>query len=247
MVATIHRDEFDLFGPDSAPGSRVLDVFPSHVIVQQSLSKSDEDAAAFRSDLDGAWTSACADASCLIISADASVPNGCESSGRGCKWTVLYQLLGSRPQRKSNTLSFRLASQQPCHRVVVVWWSSQTWPWQLRLCWIQFIQFHAWGRFSPWKVVMWSTLGLPKTRCMHTLTLWHVPSHWEWGVHKKAHDAVASVWVGVGPHPHTSHNFLLVAVNISCNKKWHAQFSELSYHGIHSWTSRGPRGSPFFP
>jgi hypothetical protein len=27
----------------------------------------------------------------------------------------------------------------------------------------------------------------------HTLTMCHVPSRWEWGVHKKAHDAAASI------------------------------------------------------
>jgi hypothetical protein len=40
-----------------------------------------------------------------------------------------------------------------------------------------------------------------------TLTLWHVPSCWEWGVHKKAHDAAASVRVGAGLRPRTSPDF----------------------------------------
>jgi Reverse transcriptase (RNA-dependent DNA polymerase)/Reverse transcriptase-like len=73
-AADLHRDEYDPFGPDSAPGSRVLDVFPSRVIVRWSLSSSDEDAAAFRTELDGAWAAACVDPTCTVVSADASVP-----------------------------------------------------------------------------------------------------------------------------------------------------------------------------
>jgi hypothetical protein len=44
----------------------------------------------------------------------------------------------------------------------------------------------------------------------HTLTLWHVPSRWEWGVHKKAHDTAASIQVGAGLRPHTCHSHSLV-------------------------------------
>jgi hypothetical protein len=44
VVADVHRDEFDPYEPDSAPVSWVLDLFPSHVVVQQSLSSSDKDA-----------------------------------------------------------------------------------------------------------------------------------------------------------------------------------------------------------
>jgi hypothetical protein len=73
-AADLHSDEFDPFGLDSAPGSWVLDVFPSHVSVWQSLSSSDEDVAAFRAQLEGAWAAACADPTCTVVSADASVP-----------------------------------------------------------------------------------------------------------------------------------------------------------------------------
>jgi hypothetical protein len=72
-AADIHRDEFDPYGPDSALGSQVLDLFFSHVMVWRFLSSSDEDAAAFRSELDGVWPVACVDPTCIIVSVDASV------------------------------------------------------------------------------------------------------------------------------------------------------------------------------
>jgi hypothetical protein len=74
VAANMHRDEFNPYGPDSAPGSWVSNLFPSHVVVWWSLSLSDEDAAAFRSKLDGMWAAACTDPTCIVISADASVP-----------------------------------------------------------------------------------------------------------------------------------------------------------------------------
>ena len=33
----------------------------------------------------------------------------------------------------------------------------------------------------------------------HTLTLWHIPSRFEWGVQRRAHDVVTSLRVGQGP------------------------------------------------
>jgi hypothetical protein len=80
----------------------------------------------------------------------------------------------------------------------------------------------------------------------HTLTLWHVPSCWEWGVHKKAHDAAASVQVGVGLRPHT-HDFQLAAVDKACNAEWHTWFSELSYWGQSFLELKGPKGKPLLP
>jgi Reverse transcriptase-like len=81
----------------------------------------------------------------------------------------------------------------------------------------------------------------------HTLTLWHVPSCWEWGVHKKAHDAAASVRVGAGPRPCTSRDFQLVAVDKACNTEWHAWFSEPSYRGQSFLELKGPKGRPLLP
>jgi hypothetical protein len=79
----------------------------------------------------------------------------------------------------------------------------------------------------------------------HTLTLWHVPSRW--GVHKKAHDAAASVRVGAGPRPCTSHDFRLAAVDKACNAEWHTQFSEPSYQGQSFLKLKGPKGKPLLP
>jgi hypothetical protein len=52
----------------------VLDIFPSRVIVRRSLSSSDEDITAFRTELDGVWAAAYTDPTCTVVSADTSVP-----------------------------------------------------------------------------------------------------------------------------------------------------------------------------
>jgi hypothetical protein len=61
--------------------------------------------------------------------------------------------------------------------------------------------------------------------------MWHVPSHWEWGMHKKAHDAAASVKISVGARPRMSRDFWLAEVDILSLHDWHSRFSELAYRG----------------
>jgi hypothetical protein len=49
-----------------------------------------------------------------------------------------------------------------------------------------------------------------------SLTMWHVPSCWERGMHKKAHDAAASVKIYVGARPQTSRDFWLAEDDTHC-------------------------------
>jgi Reverse transcriptase-like len=64
-----------------------------------------------------------------------------------------------------------------------------------------------------------------------SLTMWHVPSRWEWGVHKKAHDAAASVKISVGARPRTSRDFWVAEVDTHSSRDSHSRFSEPSYRG----------------
>jgi hypothetical protein len=169
VVADLHRDKFDLFGLDSAPGLWVLDMFPSCVIVRWSLSLSDEDVTVFRSELDGAWAVACMDPTCTVISMDVSVPMEANLQAVACALVfrqgvqVKHVVMATRKRTPDEVecFPFRLASLQLCHRDAVGWLSSRTQPRQLRLCWIQ---FHAQGRCSPWTCARLFALGLPRTR-----------------------------------------------------------------------------------
>jgi Reverse transcriptase (RNA-dependent DNA polymerase) len=59
----------------------------------------------------------------------------------------------------------------------------------------------------------------------------HVPSPWEWGMHKKAHNAAASVKISVGARPRTSRDFCLAEVDILSLRNWHSRFLEPAYQG----------------
>jgi Reverse transcriptase-like len=210
-AADLHRDEFNPFGLDSAPGSQVLDLFPSHVVVWWSLSSSDEDAAAFRSELDGAWAVACTDPTCVVISVDALVPMEANLQvvacalvfQQGVQVSRVVTAAGKRTPDEVEHFSLQIgisaALSQGCSRLVV--FSDSTSAVEILLypvpCLGQVFSLDASKAIRPWFAEDEA----------HTLTLWHIPSQWGWEVHKKAHDAAASVQVGVGPCPHTSHDF----------------------------------------
>jgi hypothetical protein len=75
-AGALSRDEVEPFGPDSFPGSRVVDLFQLHIHTHAPPSRKDDEVAKYKTSLDVAWAAACGDESCCVVAADASVPSG---------------------------------------------------------------------------------------------------------------------------------------------------------------------------
>jgi hypothetical protein len=72
--ANIAGDKIEPFGPESHPGSRILDLWGSRVAHHAPLSKDKDDISVHIRGLNTAWAEARADPSCLVVAADSSVP-----------------------------------------------------------------------------------------------------------------------------------------------------------------------------
>ena len=80
-----------------------------------------------------------------------------------------------------------------------------------------------------------------------TLTLWHVPSRFEWGVQRRAHDVATSLRVSRGPRPRTSQGFFKSALDSLAQTEWHDLFEQASYRGRQFLDLKGPRDKPLKP
>jgi hypothetical protein len=75
-AGALSRDEVEPFGPDSFPGSHVVDLFQLRIHTHAPPSRKDEEVAKYKTSLDVAWAFACSDESCCVVAADASVRSG---------------------------------------------------------------------------------------------------------------------------------------------------------------------------
>jgi hypothetical protein len=75
-TGALSRNEVEPFGPDSFPGSRVVDLFQPRIHTHAPPSRKDDEVAKYKTSLDVAWAAACGDESCCVVVADASVPSG---------------------------------------------------------------------------------------------------------------------------------------------------------------------------
>jgi hypothetical protein len=75
-AGALSRDEVEPFGPDSFPGSRVVDLFQPRIHTHTPPSCKDDEVAKYKTSLDVTWAAACSDESCCVVAADASVPSG---------------------------------------------------------------------------------------------------------------------------------------------------------------------------
>jgi hypothetical protein len=234
-AATIQHDEYKVFGPESSPGNRIRDLYPHRIFTRCLPSKSDEDIVAYQADLKHTWLKACADELCLVVAVDVAVPKVATFQAVAC--ALIFQGgtqvdcvvsatgRGTPPEVKCFALQLGISAglSRGCQRLVVF---SDSMPAVETLLDTsprsgQIFSLDACKALRPWFA---GDGG-------RSLTMWHVPSRWEWGVHKKAHNAAASVKISVGARPWTSRDFWLAEVDTHSSRDWHSRFCEPAYQG----------------
>jgi hypothetical protein len=233
-AGTIQCDKYEVFGPESSPGNRIWDLYPDCTFTQHLPSKSDEDVIAYQADLKCMWLEACADEFCLVVTVDAAVPKVatfqavvCALIFRGgaqvdCVISAAGRRTPPEVERFTLQLGISAALSRGCQQLVVF---SDSMPAVETLLDTsprsgQIFSLDACKALHPWFAGDGD----------RSLTMWHVPSRWEWGMHKKAHDAAASK-ISVGARPRTLRDFWLAEVDTHSLCDWHCGFSEPAYQG----------------
>jgi hypothetical protein len=81
----------------------------------------------------------------------------------------------------------------------------------------------------------------------HSVHLWFVPSHMEWGVQKAAHNVIVSLKIAVGRRPRTSHDFLHQRADVEASKDWCELFKDPSYCGHSFLDLKNSKDKPIQP
>jgi hypothetical protein len=250
-AGALSRDEVEPFGPDSFPGSRVVDLFQPRIHTHAPPSRKDDEVAKYKTSLDVAWAAACGDESCCVVAADASVPSGTIFQAaaaalvfrRGRQEARVVSAAGRRMppevERFALQLGISAALAKGCQKLVIF---SDSLPavkslFDVELRSGQIFSLDACRAVGPW-------LAGDPDRSVH---LWFVPSRLEWGVQKQAHDAAVALKIAVGRRPRTSRDFMLQRFDVEATKAWHERFKDPSYRGHSFLDLKGSKGRPLQP
>jgi hypothetical protein len=247
----LSQDEVKPFGPDSFPGSRVVDLFQPHIHTHAPPSRKDDEVAKYKTSLDIAWAAACGDELCCVVAADASVPSGTIFQAaaaalvfrRGRQEARVVSVAGRRMPPEAEHFALQLgisaALAKGCQKLVIF---SDSLPavkslFDVELRSGQIFSLDACCVVGPWLA------GDPDC----SVHLWFVPSRLEWGMQKQAHDAAIALKIAVGRCPRTSCDFMLQRFDIEATKAWHEKFKDPSYHGHSFLDLKGSKGCPLQP
>jgi hypothetical protein len=216
------------------------------------LSKRKDDVEDYIRSLDAAWAAARADPSCLVVAADASVPK-CHTYQAVA--AALVFRAGAEARRVTSAAGRRTAPEAErfalqigisaalgladCQHLVLF---SDSAPAVESLLDPaprsgQVFSLDVCKAVRPW-------LAGDANR---TVSLWHVPSRFEWGVHQKAHDVATSFRISLGVRPRTSKDFLSAGLDESAVKEWHELFKQPGYRGASFLDLNGPKDKPLKP
>jgi hypothetical protein len=250
-AAALSWDEVEPFGPDSFPGSRVVDLFQPRIHTHAPPSRKDDEVAKYKTSLDVAWAAACGDESCCVVAADVSVPSGgifqAAAAALVFRWgrqeacvvSAARRHMPPEVERFALQLGISAALAKGCQKLVIF---SDLLPAVKSLFDIevrsgQIFSLDACRAVGPWLA------GNPD----HSVHLWFIPSRLEWGVQKQAHDTAVALKIAVGRCPRTSHDFMLQHFDVEATKAWHEKFKDPSYRSHSFLDLKGSKGHPLQP